>query len=117
MRKAVLGGLLLGFVLSMAWSWQGAAQDVLPSSAPSRDTASDSRIIALALGGEGENRQQVVLVDPRMQVMAVYHISRDSGEIVLKSVRNFTWDMQLEQYNGAKPLPEELRALSRKHLQ
>ncbi len=55
------------------------------------------------------NPTVVLLIDPAQQVMSVYHIDRDSGEIQLKSVRKFAWDLGLTDYNTDKPLPEEIR--------
>jgi len=58
----------------------------------------------------GDNRQQLVVIDPELHVMSVYHLDA-AGEIVLKSVRNFHWDLQMEQFNGTNPLPREIRSL------
>ncbi len=55
--------------------------------------------------------QQVVVLDPLRRVLAVYHIDLDSGGIQLKAVRQIGWDLQLENFNGAKPLPREVRTL------
>ena len=57
----------------------------------------------------GDNRQQLVVIDPELHAMAVYHIDA-AGEVVLKSVRNFHWDLQMEQFNGTSPLPREIRS-------
>jgi len=59
----------------------------------------------------GEGRQQVTVIDPKMRVMAVYHVDPTSGEITLKSVRNIHWDLQMEEFNGVKPSPRDIRAL------
>ncbi len=55
--------------------------------------------------------QQVVVLDPQRRVLAVYHVDLDSGGIQLKAVRQIGWDLQLENFNGAKPLPREVRTL------
>jgi hypothetical protein len=62
----------------------------------------------------GDNRQQYVVIEPDLHVMAVYHIDA-AGEIVLKSVRNFHWDLQMEQFNGTSPLPREIRSQIDQH--
>jgi len=51
----------------------------------------------------------VILIDPAEKVMSVYYIVRETGEIQLKSVRKFTWDLGLTDYNTSDPLPEEIR--------
>jgi hypothetical protein len=110
MKNAALGVLIGVVALSGAISWQGVAQDVLTVPLATHDARAEGKLIALATGLD-ENRQQVVLIDPRTQVMGVYHIKRETGEIVLKSVRNFSWDLQLVQFNGTQPLPQEIRGL------
>ena len=50
----------------------------------------------------------VILIDPAQQVMSVYHISREDGQIQLKSVRKFAWDLGMPDYNTSSPLPEEI---------
>ena len=62
----------------------------------------------------GDNRQQLVVIEPELQVMAVYQIDA-MGEVVLKSVRNFHWDLQMEQFNGTSPLPREIRSQIDQH--
>jgi hypothetical protein len=51
----------------------------------------------------------IILIDSVQQVMSVYLIGRDDGEIQLKSVRKFAWDLGLTDYNTNSPLPEEIR--------
>ncbi len=53
--------------------------------------------------------QQLVVVDSRNQSIAVYQVDPAQGKIQLKSVRNLTWDLAMEQFNGQAPLPSELR--------
>jgi hypothetical protein len=50
----------------------------------------------------------VILIDSVQQVISVYHISRDDGQIQLKSVRKIAWDSSLTDYNTSKPLPDEI---------
>lgn len=61
-------------------------------------TAADSGPVALTV------------IDTRQRVVAVYHQDRISGELVLKSVRNITWDLQLIEFNSGKPLPQDIRS-------
>ena len=56
-----------------------------------------------------DNHQQLMVIDPELQAMAIYHIDA-AGEVVLKSVRNIHWDLQMEQFNGTSPLPREIRS-------
>jgi hypothetical protein len=66
----------------------------------------------LALSMDVEGRQQVTVVDPRRQVLAVYHIDRNTGAISLRSVRNVQWDLVMEDFNSGAPTPREIRSIA-----
>ena len=109
MRGAWLGFGLVGLVLVL---W-GAG--VFPEAAAQRPVGVAERgqpgeLLALSMDVEG--RQQVTVVDPRRQVMAVYHIDRNSGSITLRSVRNVQWDMVMEDFNSGSPTPREIRSIA-----
>lgn len=53
--------------------------------------------------------QQLSVIDSQSKSLAVYHIESTTGKILLKSVRNLQWDLQMEHFNGQAPLPGELR--------
>jgi hypothetical protein len=60
---------------------------------------------------EQEGLPQVVTVlDPRQRVLAIYHVDRTSGQILPRSVRNITWDLQMIEFNSGKPLPQDVRS-------
>ena len=59
-------------------------------------------------------KQQVVVIDATREVMTVYHIDPHNGEILLTSVRNFRWDLMMEDFNGVAPLPGDIRTLIEK---
>ncbi len=54
---------------------------------------------------------RVVVVDPETRRMAVYHVDQETGGIQLKSVRNLTIDLQVQDYNGGDPSPVDMRKL------
>ena len=72
---------------------------------------------ALPAGGlithttETPTAQQLTVIDPATRSMAVYHVEKASGRLTLKSVRRFQWDLQLEEFNGASPLPREIQSM------
>jgi hypothetical protein len=51
----------------------------------------------------------LTVIDTNLRAMAVYQVDRQTGEITLKSVRNFTWDLQMKDFNTGKPLPQDIR--------
>lgn len=52
---------------------------------------------------------RVVVVDPAQKRMAVYHVPVDSGEIQLKSVRNLSVDLQVQEFNSGDPSPIDMQ--------
>jgi hypothetical protein len=110
MRIAVVGASVVAslviamFVAAMVPS-VGLAQRNEPSLAKG-----GAGLVALAMPA-GEQRQQVTVIDPETRVLGVYHIDLNTGEIVLKSVRNIHWDLQMVEFNGTSPLPREVRSL------
>jgi hypothetical protein len=57
--------------------------------------------------------QQIVLVEPAKQTMAVYHIDPIRGEIHLKSVRKIDADFAIEEFNATDPTPTAIRRNTR----
>ncbi len=86
---------------------QPQAQPVLPSRLP---VAAVGDLMAFS-SETATGPAQVTLIDGKTRVMCVYHIDRATGEIELKSVRNVNWDLLMEEFNGVRPLPREIRAL------
>lgn len=89
-----------------------------PPQAPSAPPTLGARVPVAAAGDlmafsseAGSGPAQVTLIDVKSRVMAVYHVDRATGQIELKSVRNVQWDLLVEEFNGVRPLPREIRAL------
>jgi hypothetical protein len=105
--------MLLGCLAccGLAWAtWASAGPTALPAQrAVDRDGNGAGQMLAFS-NSLSEDRQQITVIDPRERVMSVYHIEPKTGEIVLKAVRNITWDMQMTAFNGASPLPQEIRS-------
>lgn len=71
--------------------------------------SSDVQVLTTMLAN---GTQQVVVVDTRLQSMAVYRVSGEDGKIQLKSVRKIQMDLAIEQFNASEPLPSEMRLLN-----
>ncbi len=52
---------------------------------------------------------RVVLIDPVQRVMGVYDISRETGEILPRSIRNFNADLQMLQFNSDTLSPADIQ--------
>ena len=83
------------------------ARPVLPARLP---VAAAGNLMAFS-SEVTEGPSQITLIDAESHSMCVYHIDRATGEIELKSVRNFRWDLLVEEFNGVEPLPRQLREL------
>lgn len=107
MRTAVMGAACLAILVIAAWAMSATSVDAQKVAPPSFGSPGlVSHVVQL-----GDNKQQLTVIDPAMRVVAVYHIDPSKGEITLKSVRNFHWDLQLLEFNTTAPLPQEIRSM------
>ncbi len=97
----LLAGLVCGISL-----W-GRSSTVRAQRSPNA-TSGDLRIVQSESTGGG---QHLVVVDTGEKVMGSYFVDGETGEIILKSVRNIRWDLMMEEFNGKQPSPREIRAL------
>ena len=113
--RATMSGVLLGLGLLAVWAIGfPEAQAQRPAGQPrvnQDQAAATADLIALSYDA-GDGRQQITVVDPRGRSMAVYQVDRVTGGLSLKSVRNLTWDLQIEDFNSTSPTPREIRALT-----
>ena len=114
MKRAVLGIVLgVGLVATaVAVAEQGgeifSQRTTMPATPGSAVTAGSELIVVST--PLGEKVQMLTVVDPRQQVMCVYHIDLPTGKIVLKSVRKIQWDLQITDFNTEIPLPQEIQS-------
>lgn len=126
---ALGAGLLAG--LPIATQAQPSAVSQLPSAstpaaayatgrgatgpAPSVSTATAQSIpgtpIAAIVSTLPDGKHQALLIDGERRVLSVYHIQPASGEITLKSVRNFRYDHEMDEFGTSSPSPREIKAM------
>ena len=96
MRIAVVGAsVVASLVLAAVRGRAGAPGGFCPAHG-ARAPGGGGGLIALATSA-GEHRQQVTVIDPETRVLGVYHIDCPPAKIVLKSVRNIHWDLQMDE--------------------
>lgn len=100
-NRSVLAIAIIAFGWMSLWSQT--------SGAPSIQATGSSERLEVIPSMLPNGIQQIVVVDSASRTMAVYQIEPAQGKLQLKSVRNLTWDLAMEQYNGVTPLPSELR--------
>src|SRR6185295_19420982 len=102
MRTAVLGGVVMVGVAIAGLMATTLSDTVFAQQRSTSHVVGHSGGLVTQTTAIGDNRQQLTIIDPERHAMSVYHIE-PSGEIVLKSVRNFHFDMQMMEFNSAKP--------------
>lgn len=56
-------------------------------------------------------RRLVLIVDPATRHAAVYHLDNATGSLLLKSARDITWDLLVDDFNAQEPRPAALKRL------
>jgi hypothetical protein len=111
MRGTVLGILLFAGLVVIAMGAIPAHSQVAPQGATAeRIAVADNQMIVESTVVDGRY-QQVLVLDPRQNTFAVYHVELSTGNIELRCVRRITWDLQMTHFNGKKPLPSEIQSI------
>ncbi|NIP84512.1 MAG: hypothetical protein GTO03_02720 [Planctomycetales bacterium] len=108
MRRMVIGVGLLAGVVVLARGAVTAPEPVFANQPVSLPAGQN--LIALTHTLE-DGHQQLTVVDPKLRAVAVYHIHPANGALTLRSVRNIHWDLQMSQFNGVSPLPQQIRSM------
>jgi hypothetical protein len=108
MKTAVLGAVIGAGLVLLAACWQAPIRPVYAERFASEGLPSGELIVLSTPLGEG--RERITVVDPAMHVMSVYHVGGESGQVELKSVRNFHWDLQMLEFNVSGLRPGEIQA-------
>ncbi len=58
-----------------------------------------------------DGRQLLLVIDPHLKNAAVYHVDAQTGAMTLKSARNITYDLMVQDYNCQEPRPAALRKM------
>lgn len=56
-----------------------------------------------------EGRRLLIVVDSASRRAAVYHVDVVTGSLTLKSARDISWDLLLDEFNVQEPRPAALR--------
>lgn len=58
-----------------------------------------------------DGRRLLVVVDPATRHAAVYHLDNATGTLALRSTRDITWDLMVDDFNAQEPRPAALKRL------
>jgi hypothetical protein len=107
MKTTLLGAVVGALIVVLGWSFGGHQTPVFAEHPSVYDSA--TQLIAVPIQVDNV-RQQIAVIDPIKRAMCVYHIDLPTGAITLKSVRNISGDLQIDDFNGVNPLPRDVRA-------
>jgi hypothetical protein len=109
MRQSLLGAVIgAGLVIAMTAD-RGSSEPAGGPLLSSSPFGASGALITHVTAAEG-HEQMVTVIDPQLRVMAVYRVDRSTGKITPTSIRNFTWDLQMIEYNSGNPLPQDIRS-------
>ena len=109
MGRSFFGAMICAGLVIAATAGRGSSEPAYGGGGDLSPMPSAGELIAHVNAVEGQP-QIVTVIDPRQKVIGVYHVDRATGEITLKSVRNFTWDLQMVEFNSGQPLPKDIRS-------
>jgi hypothetical protein len=84
-----------------------------PAAAQTASSAKEGSVFALA-GQLTRDNYGIFLVDSASGTMAIYEWVSDRAQgrkLHLVAARNFTFDLQLDDYNNSEPLPRDVQSL------
>ena len=111
--REVTFGITLGVMIGLAAVVLLGRNESVHAQAPRALAGGTDSTVVVNLP-DASGGQFVVLVDTAKQVIGSYHVDAESGKITLRSIRNYRWDFQMEEFNGAEPRPHEVRAIVEK---
>jgi hypothetical protein len=56
-----------------------------------------------------DTRRLLLVVDPATRHSAIYHVDAAAGTMTLRSTRDITWDLMVDDFNAQDPRPSALR--------
>lgn len=58
-----------------------------------------------------DGRQMLLVVDQQNRALAIYHVDPATGSLTLKSTRDISWDLLVEDFNCQEPRPAALKKM------
>jgi len=58
-----------------------------------------------------DGRQMLLVVDQQNRSLAIYHVDPATGTLTLKSTRDISWDLLVEDFNCTEPRPSALKKM------
>jgi len=58
-----------------------------------------------------DGKRLLIVIDSTSRHAAVYHVDPVTGSMVLRSTRDISWDLRLDEFNAQEPKPTTLRKM------
>jgi hypothetical protein len=81
-----------------------------PAAAPSHPAGTTEKLWLTTLPLD-DSRHALIVVDPILRQVAVYHVDAAAGTLTLKSSRDISADLQVGDFNAQEPKPASLRKM------
>lgn len=95
-------------VLTLALGSMALAAPPTPAGDPARDNTETMWVRTFPLD---DSRHVLLIVDPILRHVAIYHVDTVSGTLTLKSSRDISGDLRLGDFNAHEPKPATLRKM------
>jgi len=103
-------GLFAAFAIAAALGGGGlAAQRV--GRAPQAATGDPAGPLWTLASPLDDGRQMLLVVDQHNRALAIYHVDPANGTLTLKSTRDISWDLLVEDFNCQEPRPAALKKM------
>lgn len=89
----------------------GAVSLAAPPVPPGQSAENDAEHMWVRTFPLDESRHVLLIVDPILRHVAIYHVDTVAGTLTLKSSRDISGDLQLGDFNAQDPKPATLRKM------
>lgn len=111
LRRCLWTGGTIAVCAVLAWLW-GLSRET--AAQPGRTLVERDAALTIVSQPLTNGGQQIVVFEPSRPSICCYHVDGQTGVISLRSVRNISWDLSLDDFNGTKPSPGEIKTLIEK---
>ena len=105
----------LGVIAVLALAWVCGSRTLAAQRAgrplPPATTAQPGQFWTMSTPLE-DGRQMLLLLDQQTRCLAIYHVDPAAGTLQLKSTRDLTWDLMIEEFNAMEPRPSGLKKMA-----
>ncbi|MFM7107757.1 MAG: hypothetical protein ACKOZU_04030 [Planctomycetaceae bacterium] len=88
-----------------------AATSQAPRRVPATSGGVDGAGLWISDSSLDDGRRQLIVIDPVTRHAAVYHVDPATGSLGLKSARDLSWDLSLDEFNVQEPRPAAIRRM------